>query len=174
MAVKYRRALLDWLFLAVPVLSQASPPYVEWLQRFGHDDFTYPSFILNQMVIPFAPPDHSHHLHYGRILWLLVSLRLSNSLLCESQASCTCFRTSGRPLCRTEGGNVDWRTVAAGADQSLSFCVAKTWLLEHMPAFGSDFIYDLYILTRSEAKSLTCRLELLAPERERQCDFDAR
>ena len=55
------RSLLPFLAFLYPFLflspvhcdnddATTAPPYVEWLSRFGHDDFTYPQFLLEEMA----------------------------------------------------------------------------------------------------------------------------
>ena len=73
----------------------AKPDWQSWLANLGHDTYSYPAWVDQQM------------------------------------AGCRC-RPEG---CADRGAPVQWRQASA-----LSFCTAKSWLLEHMPEFDKHFL----------------------------------
>ncbi len=60
------------------------------------------------------------------------------------------FRLTGWPIfsklllshiaLNSHGGvQVDWRAAAKRGEKSIDFCTSKTWLIEHMPPFGTSY-----------------------------------
>ena len=120
------RSLLPFLAFLYPFLllspvhcdnddATTAPPYVEWLSRFGHDDFTYPHFLLEEMA----------------------DCACARATSADDPPRCRSRIMDNKV--------VDWRdAVAASREESgsddLTFCVSKAWLLEHMPAFDLQYL----------------------------------
>jgi hypothetical protein len=99
-------------------LPPAPPSWVRWLHRFGHDVWQYPPWVAAQI------------------------------------ASCKCtFAMDGASgsttaSCTDGGRQVDWRkamSTAAGAGgapapAALTYCLAKAWLVDHMPEWDKHFL----------------------------------
>lgn len=62
--------------------------------------------------------------------------------MCKCQPVLGAAHFAARPsfACLEGGKVVDWRQHVRGGERSLTYCVAKTWLLEHMPAFDLHFL----------------------------------
>ena len=85
--------------------------WLEWIAHLGHDVYAYPPWITAQ------------------------------------QASCACHASASinlleRPkfACLDNGKAVDWRATVRSGERSLTYCVSKAWLLEHMPEFDLNFL----------------------------------
>ena len=96
------------MFMITALSLAAKPDWQSWLANLGHDTYSYPAWVDQQM------------------------------------AGCRC-RPEG---CADHGAPVQWRQASA-----LSFCTAKSWLLEHMPEF------DLHYLPGSVTVNATSMLD---------------
>ena len=102
------------------------------LARFGHDDFSLPSWIHAQI----------------------------DACTCAVQAS------GARPSCVESGLPCNWRNAT-----ELTFCVAKSYLLERMPAFDLQFLPPSVTVNGSSMLDDNCAFALMA---RKQFAFAAR
>jgi hypothetical protein len=100
---------------AVAVAAVAAPPageWVGWIDSLGHDNYSYPWWITEQI----------------------------KACDCAPAASVTAAAE-----CVERGKAVDWRAsiaasrAASGAGE-LTFCLAKAWLIDHMPTFDKHYL----------------------------------
>lgn len=108
----YSSYLLLLLFL-FPSWTIAAPSYVQWLERFGHDDYTYPDFILEAM-------------------------NNCDCAIVEGSEVPVCRRFPINVVVSWRAAVASAR--AHDGSDDLDFCTAKAWLLEHMPSFDLDYL----------------------------------
>jgi hypothetical protein len=104
--------------------------WLDWIAHLGHDVYAYPRWIsLQQRACECRPSSDANLMPSGE----------------PSRPSFTCL----------DGGKAtDWRAIAKSSPAAaLTYCVAKAWLLEHMPTF------DLHFLPGSVAVNSTSMLE---------------
>ena len=101
--------------LSVAAAAVAAPPaaeWVGWIDSLGHDNYSYPWWITEQI----------------------------KACDCAPAASVT-----AAAACVESGVAVDWRAsiaasrAASGAGE-LTFCLAKAWLIDHMPTFDKHYL----------------------------------
>ena len=104
--------------------------WLDWIAHLGHDVYAYPRWIsLQQRACECRPSSDANLMPSGE----------------PSRPSFTCL----------DGGKAtDWRAIAKSSPAAaLTYCVAKAWLLEHMPTF------DLHFLPGSVVVNSTSMLE---------------
>jgi hypothetical protein len=104
-----------------------------WIERLGHDNYTFPD-------------------------WIQTAMRACKCSFAEQQPVALGEERARLAVrCTASGERVSWRAdlraAGPGGAGALSYCSSKLWLLEHMPAF------DLHFLPGSIAVNVTSMLD---------------
>ena len=104
--------LFTTIIASVAHADPASPAWLDWIDNLGHDTYAYPWFVTEQILACDCAP--------------LTSV-------------------TDKVRCTESGEIVDWRRALAtsranGGAGDLTFCLAKAWLIDHMPSFDKQFL----------------------------------
>lgn len=136
------RLVIFYLFFGLGFASREdAPPFVEWLARFGHDDFTLPQFMLDAIADCdcYANPDPAQRpICRSAASGAVVSWR---DAVARANAATDEESNAGEDKLPSPGpASAGLGASAAQAANALGYCVAKAWLLEHMPAFDLTYL----------------------------------
>lgn len=142
--------LFFFLFFGVGFASREDvPPFVEWLARFGHDDFTLPQFMLDAIsdCDCIANPDPAQRpicrsAASGAVVSWRDAVARANAATDDAAAAAEAKRPPSESVPAAPGASAAQAALVAAAQaaNALEYCVAKAWLLEHMPAFDLTYL----------------------------------